>query len=100
VANTATAKVTKAPAKPRKAAIAKKEVTSAPESVNKMTAPAKPRKVTAKKEKAAPPSNPMMPPREEIEQLARIYWAQRGYVDGFAEQDWLRAEQELLQMAS
>ena len=27
-------------------------------------------------------------------------WAQRGYQDGFAEQDWLRAEQELLQMAS
>jgi len=42
----------------------------------------------------------MMPPREEIERLARVYWAQRGYVDGFAEQDWLRAEQELLQMAS
>ena len=42
----------------------------------------------------------MMPSREEIEQLARAYWAQRGYQDGYAEQDWLRAEQELLQMAS
>jgi hypothetical protein len=41
-----------------------------------------------------------MPSRAEIEQLARQYWAQRGYTDGYAEQDWLRAEQELLQMAS
>jgi hypothetical protein len=42
----------------------------------------------------------MMPSREEIEQLARAYWEQRGYQDGYAEQDWLRAEQELLKMAS
>ena len=41
-----------------------------------------------------------MPTREEIEKLARAYWEQRGYQDGFAEQDWLRAEQELLKMAS
>lgn len=100
MANTAAAKKTPAPAKPRKAAITTKEATSVPDKVEKMAAPAKPRKAAAKKAKAAPPSNPMMPPREEIERLARVYWAQRGYVDGFAEQDWLRAEQELLQMAS
>jgi hypothetical protein len=41
-----------------------------------------------------------MPSRAEIEKLAREYWAQRGYQDGYAEQDWLRAEQELLKMAS
>jgi hypothetical protein len=41
-----------------------------------------------------------MPAREEIEKLARAYWEQRGYQDGYAEQDWLRAEQELLKMAS
>jgi hypothetical protein len=41
-----------------------------------------------------------MPSREEIEKLAQSYWAARGYKDGFAEQDWLRAEQELLKMAS
>lgn len=69
-------------------------------TAKKTKAPAKPRKTTTKKAKAAPPSNPMMPSREEIEQLAKVYWAQRGYADGFAEQDWLRAEQELLQMAS
>jgi hypothetical protein len=74
------------------------------DTVKKAKAPAKPRKATAKKEKiAAPaptPTAPTMPSREEIERLARSYWAARGYQDGSAEQDWLRAEQELLKMAS
>lgn len=76
------------------------------EKVKKAKAPAKPRKTTAKKEtvvkaaKTVRTRKPAMPPREEIEKLARAYWAQRGYQDGFAEQDWLRAEQELLKMAS
>ena len=68
------------------------------ETVKKAKAPAKPRKTTTKKTKTT--SSPSMPPREEIEKLARAYWEQRGYQDGFAEQDWLRAEQELLQKAS
>lgn len=63
-------------------------------------APAKPRKTAAKKEKATSPVTAMLPSREEIERLAHSYWEQRGYQDGFAEQDWLRAEQELLKMAS
>ena len=62
--------------------------------------PAKPRKTAAKKTKAAPATKPAFPSREEIERLARSYWEQRGYQDGYAEQDWLRAEQELLKMAS
>jgi hypothetical protein len=66
----------------------------------KTKATAKPRKTAAKKETKAQPTRPTMPSREEIEELARRYWAQRGYEDGYAEQDWLRAEQELLQMAS
>ena len=70
------------------------------ETVKKAKAPAKPRKTTAKKVKATPTSGSVMPPREEIEKLARAYWEQRGYQDGFAEQDWLRAEQELLKKAS
>jgi hypothetical protein len=41
-----------------------------------------------------------MPSREEVERLARQYWASRGYKDGYAEQDWLRAENELRKMAS
>ncbi len=68
------------------------------EKVKKAKAPAKPRKTTAKKEDTT--ARTAMPPREEIEKLARAYWEQRGYQDGFAEQDWLRAEQELLKKAS
>jgi hypothetical protein len=40
------------------------------------------------------------PTREEIERLAKSYWAERGCLDGYAEQDWLRAETELLKEAS
>jgi hypothetical protein len=70
------------------------------DAVKKAKTPAKPRKTVAKKEKVAVKPTSSMPPREEIEKLARAYWEQRGYQDGFAEQDWLRAEQELLQKAS
>jgi hypothetical protein len=70
------------------------------ETVKKAKASAKPRKTTAKHEKVAQPARPAIPPREEIEKLARAYWEQRGHQDGYAEQDWLRAEQELLKMAS
>jgi len=70
------------------------------DTVKKTKAPAKPRKTTAKKEKVVQASKPTMPSREEVERLARSYWAARGYQDGAAEQDWLRAEQDLLKMAS
>ncbi|MGD0548606.1 MAG: DUF2934 domain-containing protein [Terracidiphilus sp.] len=70
------------------------------DTAKKTKAPAKPRKTAAKKEKAAQPAKLARPSRAEIEKLAQQYWAQRGYTDGCAEQDWLRAEQELLQMAS
>jgi len=70
------------------------------DTTKKTKAPAKPRKTAAKKEKVAQSTRLAMPSRAEIEQLARQYWAQRGYTDGYAEQDWLRAERELLQMAS
>jgi len=70
------------------------------DTVKKTKAPAKPRKTAVKKEKVAKVSTPTMPSRDEIERLARSYWAARGYQDGSAEQDWLRAEQELLKMAS
>ena len=66
----------------------------------KKKAPAKPRKTAAKKETAAKVVAATMPSREEIEKLAQKYWAQRGYQDGYADQDWLRAEQELRQKAS
>jgi hypothetical protein len=70
------------------------------DTVKKTKATAKPRKTTTRKEKVAQPPKLAMPSRAEIERLAQQYWAQRGYTDGYAEQDWLRAEQELLQMAS
>jgi len=66
----------------------------------KKKAPAKPRKTAAKKETPVTTITPTMPSREEIEKLAQQYWAQRGYQDGYAEQDWFRAEQELRQKAS
>lgn len=62
-------------------------------------APAKPTS-TGKTQKASRSAKTAMPPREEIERLARQFWAARGFEDGFAEQDWLRAERELLQKAS
>ncbi len=70
------------------------------DTVKKTKATPKPRTTTAKKGKVAGASKPTMPSRDEIERLARSYWAARGYQDGSAEQDWLRAEQELLKMAS
>ncbi len=70
------------------------------DTVKKTKAPAKPRKTAVKKAKVPAAPTPVMPSRHEIEKLAQLYWAQRGYIDGFAEQDWLRAEQELLKKAS
>jgi hypothetical protein len=69
-------------------------------TVKKTKATPKPTKTAAKKEKAVKVTKPTMPSREQIEQLARSYWAARGYQEGSAEQDWLRAEQELLKKAS
>jgi hypothetical protein len=70
------------------------------DTVNKTKATARPRKTVTKKDKVTQVAKAATPSREEIEQLARRFWADRGYQDGQAEQDWLRAEQELLQMAS
>jgi hypothetical protein len=70
------------------------------ETVKKTKAPAKPRKTAAKKETIAEVPKIVTPSREEIAELARKYWAERGWTDGYAEQDWLRAEQELRGMAS
>ncbi len=37
----------------------------------------------------------MSPSNEEIAKLAHSYWIARGHAHGSAEEDWLRAEQEL-----
>jgi len=38
--------------------------------------------------------------QEEIARLAHKYWAERGHQHGHHEEDWYRAEQELLGKAS
>jgi Protein of unknown function (DUF2934) len=70
------------------------------EMLKKTKAPAKPRKTAKKKETVVEEMKAPVPSREEITALARKYWAERGWQDGYAEQDWLRAEQDLRGMAS
>ena len=70
------------------------------ETVKKTKAAAKPRKTATKNGGEAVAAKAAAPSRNEIAQLAKSFWAARGYKDGFAEQDWLRAERELLPTAS
>ena len=70
------------------------------DTTKKAKTPAKPRKAAVKKEAVLEEVKVAAPSREAVEQLARKYWAERGWKDGYAEQDWLRAEQELLGKAS
>jgi hypothetical protein len=72
---------------------------STTEKPKKAKAPAKPRTTTAKAKVAAAPAI-AVPTHQEIALLAEKYWAERGWQDGAAEQDWLRAEQELMKLAS
>jgi hypothetical protein len=73
------------------------EVISMADTTKKTKTTAKPRKTATKKEKVAKKSKPS---REKIERLANSYWVARGCKDGYAEQDWLRAEKEMLKAAS
>ena len=86
-------KKAKAPAKPRATAGTAKK--AAPKSA----APKNP-KIVAKKKTVAEQVTAATPSREEIARLAQQFWAERGHQDGLAEQDWLRAERELMGMAS
>lgn len=79
-----TVKKTKAPAKPR--ATAKKKTTVDAEVV---AAPVETAVAAPAERKVSQPSH------DEIAALARQYWQERGWQDGYAEQDWLRAEREL-----
>ena len=59
-------------------------------------AEAKPRKAPAPKTTvSAQPIQGSGPTHEQIAELARKYWVQRGYTDGLHEEDWFRAEHEL-----
>lgn len=81
-------KKTKAPAKPRATAgTTKKAVAKTEAVVQKVQTVAE--KVTA-----------TTPTHAEIALLALQYWAERGRQHGQDQADWLRAEQELMMMAS
>lgn len=69
-------------------------------SAKKADAPTKARKPTAKKKTMPANSNRVTISHEEVAQLAHRYWAERGHQQGGAEEDWFRAEQELLGKAS
>ena len=75
--------VAKKPAAPKKAAAPRK------------AAPGKPMAVVQSIE-----NNAFAPTYDQIAELARRYWAERGYTDGQHEDDWFRAEQELRSKAS
>jgi hypothetical protein len=94
--STETVKKTKAPAKPKvvKTLDGESAVKAAPKAAAKTKAKAAP------KTKAVDVAASRMPSYAEIAQLAERYWAERGWQDGYAEQDWLRAEQELVGVAS
>ena len=50
---------------------------------------------------AAPQSNGTAGPAfEEVARLAYFYWESRAGVEGSAEEDWLRAERELMESAA
>jgi len=75
------------------------------ETVKKTKAPAKPRKTTAKAKTTNTAAETTLPPiavpsHQEIAMLAKRFWEERGCQDGGAEQDWLRAEAQLMARAS
>lgn len=57
-------------------------------------------KTPSKKRKASAKQKFTSPSHDEIARLAEQYWIERGRLHGSAEQDWLRAESELIGMAS
>jgi len=87
--------------------MASKRNASADPAVSAGAAPARAKaKVTRKHTIAAPPETPenaapaasaqTNPAVDEIAQLAYSYWEARGYQGGSPEEDWLRAERELV----
>jgi hypothetical protein len=68
-------------------------------TVKKMNATVKPHRIVSKRGNGIDMAKAAGPSREEIKQLAVRFWADRGYEEGYAEQDWLQAERELLQRA-
>src|ERR1019366_3718627 len=63
-------------------------------------ASAKPIETATKKESVVAISQAKVVSREKIEQVAYQIWVQRGYQHGYALEDWIAAESELLERAS
>jgi hypothetical protein len=76
------------------------ELVTKAESPKKTRAAVAPRKAVTKKENVVAISHTKDVSREMIEQVAYQLWVQRGYQHGYALEDWIRAEQELLERAS
>jgi hypothetical protein len=94
---TETVKKMKAPAKSKSAAKAQAGETEG--AVKAAPADAKKTVKAPAKAKTVDVAATSVPSYTEIAQLAERYWAERGWQDGYAEQDWLRAEQDLLGVA-
>jgi hypothetical protein len=77
------------------------ELVAKVEVPKKAKAPAvKPSKTATKKENVVSISQPKVVSREMIQQVAYQIWIQRGYQHGYALEDWIKAEKELLERAS
>jgi hypothetical protein len=101
--STENVKKTKAPAKSKAVKTLDGETGSAVKAAPKVAAKTKVKaapKAKALETKAVDVAASRTPSYEEIAQLAERYWVERGWQDGYAEQDWLRAEQQLLGVAS
>ena len=70
------------------------------EKVKKASAPKNPRKTAPKKNTAPIRVSQMKASHEDIAKLAHRFWSERGQPHGSHEQDWFRAEHELLGKAS
>jgi hypothetical protein len=86
---TETIKKTKAPAKPRKTAAKKSEVTAIDQP-----------KIDQPKIDQSEVAQAKVVPHEEVARLAHRFWAERGRQHGHHVDDWFRAEQELRGKAS
>ena len=75
-------------------------MTETVKKVKKASTPKNPRKAAPKKKAVPARASQMGASHDEIARLAHRFWAERGQQHGSPEQDWFRAEQELLGKAS
>jgi hypothetical protein len=83
--------------KRKRAATPKTAAAAAPKQANAASHKHASKKAAQETEQSAEPVRTVS--HEEIAQLAYSYWEARGYDPGSPEEDWLRAERELLVLA-